>query len=152
MYRVIHKSLRDFRPLRYSSRDCYAEGEHVSRGRDTPSFCPALQALDMSNLGDVADVNPANSKTQKAFLFLARAMFRHDCPLAVKPASTPRRLVQKKKNKLGEILYLLICSVLLCALLVAQPSLEFPEGLMNYPVYIAIYTLQLCIIDLTQRE
>ena len=98
MYRVIHKSLRDFRPLRYSSRDCYAEGEHVSRGRDTPSFCPALQALDMSNLGDVADVNPANSKTQKAFLFLARAMFRHDCPLAVKPASTPRRLVQKKKQ------------------------------------------------------
>ena len=41
MYRVIHKSLRDFRPLRYSSRDGHAEGEHVNRGRDTPSFCPA---------------------------------------------------------------------------------------------------------------
>jgi hypothetical protein len=36
MYRVIHKSLRDFRPLRYSSRDGHAEGEHVNRGRDTP--------------------------------------------------------------------------------------------------------------------
>ena len=46
-YRVIHKSLRDFRPLRYSSRDGHAEGEHVNRGRDTPSFCPILQALDM---------------------------------------------------------------------------------------------------------
>ena len=57
-YRVIHKSLRDFRPLRYSSRDCHAEGEHVNRGRDTPSFCPTLQVLDMSTLGDVADVNP----------------------------------------------------------------------------------------------
>ena len=34
-------SLRDFRPLRYSSRDGHAEGEHVNRGRDTPSFCPA---------------------------------------------------------------------------------------------------------------
>ena len=29
--RVIHKSLRDFRPLRYSSRDGHAEGEHVKR-------------------------------------------------------------------------------------------------------------------------
>ena len=57
MYRVIHKSLRDFRPLRYSSRDGRAEGEHVNRGRDTPSFCPTLQVLDMSTLGDAADVN-----------------------------------------------------------------------------------------------
>jgi len=47
IYRVIHKSLREFRPLRYSSRDGQAEGEHVNRGRDTPSFCPTLQVLDM---------------------------------------------------------------------------------------------------------
>ena len=57
-YRVIHKSFRDIRPLRFSSRDVHAEGEHVNRGRDTPSFCPALQVLDMSTLGDAADVNP----------------------------------------------------------------------------------------------
>ena len=50
MYRVIHKSLRDFRPLWYSSRDCHAEGEHVNRGRGNPSFCPTLQVLDMSTL------------------------------------------------------------------------------------------------------
>ena len=47
LYRVIHKSLWDFRPLRYSSRDGHAEGEHVNRGRDTPSFCPTLQVLGM---------------------------------------------------------------------------------------------------------
>jgi hypothetical protein len=58
LYRVIRKSLRDFRPLRYSSQDGHAEGEHVNRGRHTPSFCPTLQVLDMSTLGDVADVNP----------------------------------------------------------------------------------------------
>jgi len=46
-YRVIHKSLWDYRPLRYSSHDGHAEGEHVNRGRDTPSFCPTLQVLDM---------------------------------------------------------------------------------------------------------
>ena len=34
IYRVIPKTLRDFRPLRYSSRDGHAEGEHVNRGRD----------------------------------------------------------------------------------------------------------------------
>ena len=39
-YRVIHKSLPDFRPLRYSSRDGHAEGKHFNRGRDTLSFCP----------------------------------------------------------------------------------------------------------------
>ena len=42
-----YKSLRDFRPLRYGSRDGHAEVEHVNRGRDTPSFCPTLQVLDM---------------------------------------------------------------------------------------------------------
>ena len=48
IYRVIRKSLRDFLPLRYSIRDGHAEGEHVNRGRDTPSFCPTLQVLDIS--------------------------------------------------------------------------------------------------------
>ena len=36
---VIHKSLRDFRPLRYSSRDGHAEGEHVNRGTYTCNVC-----------------------------------------------------------------------------------------------------------------
>ena len=58
IYRVIHKSLRDLRPLRYSSRDGHDEGEHVNRGRDTPISCPNLQVLDMSALGDAEDVNP----------------------------------------------------------------------------------------------
>jgi len=58
IYRVIHMSLRDFRPLRYSSREGHAEGEHVNRRTGTPIFCPTLQVLDMSTLGDVADVNP----------------------------------------------------------------------------------------------
>ena len=53
----------------------------------------------------------ANSKTQNAFLFTVNAIFRHVNPLAVEPGSTPRPLVQKK---LGEILYLLICSFLPC--------------------------------------
>jgi hypothetical protein len=56
-YRIIHKSLLDFRPLRYRSLDVHAEGKHVNRGRVTPSFCPTLQVLDMSTLGDAADVN-----------------------------------------------------------------------------------------------
>jgi hypothetical protein len=50
IYRVIRKSLRDVRPLRYSSRDGHAEGEHVNRGRDTPIFCPTLQVLIWSFL------------------------------------------------------------------------------------------------------
>ena len=57
-YKVIRTPLLDFRPLRYSSRDGHAEGEHVNRGRDIPNFCPTLQVLDVSTLGDAADVNP----------------------------------------------------------------------------------------------
>ena len=57
-YRVIRKSLWDFQPLWYSSQDGHAEGEHVNRGIDTPSFCPTLHVLDMSTLGDAAGVNP----------------------------------------------------------------------------------------------
>jgi hypothetical protein len=112
IYRVIHKSLRDFRPLRYSNRDGNAEGEHINRGRDTPSFCPTLQVIDMSTLGDAADVKFGNFEDTERFLFPVHAMFRHDCPLAIKPASTPRRLVHKKQ--IGEILYLFICSFVLC--------------------------------------
>ena len=51
----------------------------------------------------------ANSKIQNA----VNAIFRHNYPLAVEPASTPRPLVPKKK-KLGEILFPLICSFLPC--------------------------------------
>ena len=86
IYRVIHKSLRDFRPLRYSSRDGHAEGEHVNRGRDTPRFCPTLQVLDMSTLGDAADVNPV-------IKFLSHTL--HVCdmfPFGVTfPATVPQR-------------------------------------------------------------
>ena len=60
LYRVIRKSLQDFRPLQYSSRDGHAEEEHVNRGRDTPSLCPILQVLDMSNLGDAAKCQNCN--------------------------------------------------------------------------------------------
>jgi len=52
------------------------------------SICPPLVTMQMSIL--------QNSKTHNAFLFPVHAMFRHDCLLAVKPASTPWRLVQKK--------------------------------------------------------
>jgi hypothetical protein len=50
IYRVFHKSLRDIRLLRYSSRYVHAEGGQVNRGRDTPGFCPTLQVLDSSFL------------------------------------------------------------------------------------------------------
>ena len=96
----------------------------------------------MSTLGDATDVNPSNSKTQKAFLFPDHAMFHHDCPLAVKPASTPRRLLHKKtwRDSLPIDMRLSAVSVLV----VVQPSSGFPEGLMNYPSYtqtrIHIYT------------
>ena len=51
-YRVIHKSLRDFRPLRYSSRDGHAEGEHVN---DRCQFCNQVPAIHVQRVWQELD-------------------------------------------------------------------------------------------------
>jgi len=65
----------------------------------------------MSHLGDAADVNSGNSKTQNAFLFTVHAMFRYDWPPS---GETYKYVATPSTKKIGEILYLLICSFLLC--------------------------------------
>jgi len=62
------------------------------------------------------------------------AIFRHDYPLAMEPASTPRPLVQKKtlRNSLPIDMLLSVLSFLV----VAQSSSQIPEGLMNNPVFV----------------
>ena len=74
----------------------------------------------------------ANSKTQNAFLFTVHAIFRHDYPLAVEPASTPRPLVQKKTLRDSVPIDMFLSA--LSFLVAAQSSSEVPEGLMNNPV------------------
>jgi len=64
-------------------------------------------------------------------------MFHHDCPLAMKSASTPRRLVQKKTWRDSLPINTLLSAV--SVLVIAQPSLEIPEGLMNYPVFFYVF-------------
>jgi hypothetical protein len=59
-------------------------------------------------------------------------MFRQDCPLTAKPATKPRRLVQKKTWRDSVPIDALLSAV--SVLVVAQSSSEFPEGLVNYPV------------------
>jgi len=73
----------------------------------------------------------ANSKTQNAFLFTVHAIFRHDYPLAVEPASTPRPLGQKTLRDSVPIDMLLSA---VYVLVVAQSSSEVPEGLINNTV------------------
>ena len=107
IYRVIHKSLQDLRPLWYSIRDGQSKGEHVNRGRDTPSFCPTLQVLDMSNLGDAADFNPVIK-----FLPLTCVCGRN-LITGLTSAASPRLDISstsKVEQKLGVSLLLLTCS------------------------------------------
>jgi len=61
------------------------------------------------------------------------AIFRHDYPLAVEPASTPRPIVQKKTLRDSLPIDMLLSAV--SVLIVVQSSSEVPEGLMNNPVY-----------------
>jgi len=93
------------------------------------SICPPLVTRQMSTLAFLA-----NSNTQNAFLFPLHAMFSRDCPLAVKLACTPQRLVHKKTWRNSLLIDMLLSAV--SVLVVAQPSSEVPEGLMNYPVYV----------------
>ena len=104
IYRVIHKSLRDFLLLRYSNRDGHSEGEHVNRGRDTPSFCPTLQVLDMSTLGDAAGSNYGLTSTNVCGRNLITGLTS---------AVSPRVDISSTSNvgqKLGVSLPLLTCS------------------------------------------
>jgi hypothetical protein len=134
-YRVTHKSLRDFRPLRYSSRDGHAEGQHVNRGRDTPSFCPTLQVLDMCTLGDATDVKFWQIPRHRPLTYsLSTPCFVTTAPPppAVRPASTPRRLVQTKTWRDSLSIDLLLSAVSI--FVVAQSNSENPKGLMDNPV------------------
>ena len=104
------------------------------------SIFPPLVTRHVSNLAILA-----NSKTQNASLFPVHAMFGHDCPLAVEPASTPRRPIRKKKKKSWRdslLIDMLLSAV--SVLVVAQPSLEVPEGLMYYPVYVHFNNKLMC--------
>jgi hypothetical protein len=81
----------------------------------------------MSNLAILAD-----SKTQNASFFPVHAMFRHDCPLTVKLASTQWNLV-KKTWRVSVLIDMFLSAV--SVLVVVQLSSEVSEGLINNPVY-----------------
>jgi len=99
------------------------------------SICPPLVTRQMSNLAILAD-----SKTQNASLFSVHAMFRYDCPLTVKLASTQWYLANKKKTWRDSApidMFLSAVSVLV----VVQLSSQVTEGLMNYPVLSSLTVL-----------
>jgi hypothetical protein len=116
LYRIIHKPLWEFRPLRYSSRDSHTEGEHVNRGKGTPSFCRTLQVLDMSTLGDAARCQSFN---QVPPTHVARVW--QELPLLTGyPSAWPSRLLYRRGRKswkdLRINLYILILTALLLSL------------------------------------
>jgi hypothetical protein len=89
-----------------------------TEGKTLRSVCGSVWYI-VRNVRCTATIDSvlANCKTQNAFLSPVHAMFRHDCPLAVKPAGTPRRLLPPPPTppkKIGEVLYLLICFFMLC--------------------------------------
>jgi hypothetical protein len=80
------------------------------------------------------DSGLASSKPQNAFLSPVLTMLRHDHPIAVKPASMPWYLLPKQtcKDSLPIDTFHSAVFILVIALL----SLEIPEGLTNYSVYV----------------
>ena len=134
-HRVIHKFLRDFRPLRYSSRDGHAEGEHVNRGRDTPSFCPTLQVLDISTLGDAADV-------------WQELDYRIDICRVTKGGHIEHLKGSTEIWSVSPSVDMLPFGVTIPA--TAQQRSEIAEGLMDYPVFMLIFFSQTSSICVTR--
>jgi hypothetical protein len=60
-------------------------------------------------------------------------MFRHDCPLEAKSASTPRHLLLKQIWSDSLPVDMLLSTVY--ALVVSLPSSQLPERLMNYSAF-----------------
>ena len=106
--RVIHKSLRDFRPLRYSSRDVHAGGEHVNRGRNTPSL---LSYLTGSRYGDPWWRGRCQSCNQVPATHFARVwqVLDYRIDIAASPMADISR-TSKLGQQLGVFLPLLTCS------------------------------------------
>jgi hypothetical protein len=106
----------------------------VNRGRDTSNFCPTLQVLDMSTLGDATDVNPI-------IKFLPHTL--HVCGrnfiTGLTSAASPRVDISSTCEGRSESLSVspsvdMLPSGVTIPAIVQQTS-EIPEGLMNYSVY-----------------
>jgi len=108
-----------------------------TEGQTLPSFCPTLQVLDMSTLGDAADVSFWQIPRQNAFLFPVHAMFRHDCPPSGETCKYATALSTHKRTWRDSLPIDMLLSAV-SVLVVAQTSSEVPEGLMNHPVYMPI--------------
>ena len=126
IYRIIHKSLWDFQPLWYSSWDSHAGGEHVNRGRDTPSFCPTLQVLVHTHTCNVCGRNLITGLTSAAS---PRVDIPSTCKVGQKlgvslplmtfsPSALPSRLLYRRSRKFQRDLW----SALYFTCLVGQPS------------------------------
>jgi hypothetical protein len=98
--------------------------------------CPTLQVLHISTPGDAADVNPVIQFLPDTLQhpMVDSSHFSTQLPSSGKT----RKYAMMTHYTLGEILCLLICSFLLCLswLFIVLQSPEFPEGLINNPVYI----------------
>jgi hypothetical protein len=143
---VIHKSFRDFRPLRYSSRDGFAAHRQsiywnfMYHSRIGLSVGCSVGYVARNHLCTVTiDSVLTNSKTQNAFLFAVHAMFRNNCPLAEKPAITSGRLGHKKTWRDSLPIDMHPFGVTIPAT-VPQRS-EFRSD-MNYPVFTCIAPLE----------
>jgi hypothetical protein len=87
----------------------------------------------MCTLGDATDVKCWQIPRHRPLTYsLSTPCLVTTAPLAVKPASTPRRLVQKKTLRDSLSIDMLVSAV--SVLVVAQSSSEIPEGRMNNPV------------------
>ena len=143
---VVHNSLRDFRPLRYSIRDGHAEGEHFNRGRDTASFCPTLQVLDMSTLGDATDVNLVIK-----FLPYTLHVCSRNLIIGLTSAASPRVDISSSCN-VGQKLTSVSPSIGMLPFGATIPDTVpqrsvISEGLTNYPVHMQLI---ICILNSDQ--
>jgi hypothetical protein len=133
LYRVTHKSLRDFQPLRYNNRDGHDGGSCQQRERHSKFlwFCvvhgpkPPLHCHNWLSFGKLQDTErlliPCPSHVSSLLPYGGET-----CKYATAP------ITQKNLERFSTYWYAPFCCVFM---VVALPNSEVTERLMNYLVY-----------------
>ena len=106
--------------------------EHVNRGTDNPSFCPTLQVVDVSTLGDATDVNPVIKFLPHTFHVCGRNLITGLTSVASPRVDIEHLYGRTETWSVSPSVDMLPFGVTIPAT-VPQRS-EIPDGLMNYPL------------------
>jgi hypothetical protein len=147
IYRVIHKSLRDFRTRLRNIQDWHSRKEHINRQRISPIFfcvVGAVAYLQVSPLEGISDKTWRGQGIRKCSVSWNLPQF--DICRVTRGAHIEHLQGRTETGSVSPSVDMLPFGVTIPA--TVPQGAEIPEKLMNHSVYICIYTY-ICKIEST---